>query len=193
MTRTHSLSALALSLACAAIAAPLHAAPLKIAVIDAMTGPAGQTGINFSEGVTYGVMKLNEAGGYGGEKIILTSYDNLNNPATASEKLKLAIADGARIIASASGGSVAGQMTEDIRKFNLRNPGKEVIHYSVGTEAYEMTADKCHFMENNCRTEPCSQRPCLSSASWRTTWAACWASGRTSANGARCSRTGAKA
>jgi branched-chain amino acid transport system substrate-binding protein len=156
MNRTHNLSTLALAAVAAVttFAAPLHAAPLKIAVIDAMTGPAGQTGVNFSEGVTYGVMKLNEAGGFGGEKIILTSYDNLNNPGTASEKLKLAIADGARIITSASGGSVAGQMTEDIRKYNLRNPGKEVIHYSVGTEAYEMTAEKCHFWFFRMNTNP---------------------------------------
>lgn len=78
MKRIHTLSALAF--AAAAWAVPLHAQPLKIAVIDAMTGPAGQTGINFSEGVTYGVMKLNEASGFGGEKIVLTGYDNLNNP-----------------------------------------------------------------------------------------------------------------
>src|SRR5690606_35205589 len=34
---------------------------------------------------------------------------------------------------------------EDIRKHNLRNPGKELIYLNVGAEAQELTGNKCQF------------------------------------------------
>jgi branched-chain amino acid transport system substrate-binding protein len=40
---------------------------------------------------------------------------------------------------------VGGQITEDVRKHNLRNPGKEIIYVNVGAEALELTGEKCHF------------------------------------------------
>jgi branched-chain amino acid transport system substrate-binding protein len=40
---------------------------------------------------------------------------------------------------------VGGQITEDIRKHNLRNPGKEIVYINVGAEALELTGEKCNF------------------------------------------------
>jgi len=40
---------------------------------------------------------------------------------------------------------VSGQITEDVRKYNLRNAGKEVLFLNMGGEALELTGDKCHF------------------------------------------------
>ncbi|RKP56567.1 ABC transporter substrate-binding protein [Pararobbsia silviterrae] len=131
-----------------------HAEPLKIAMIEALSGPAAQTGIAFDEGMRYGVAKINEAGGFNGAKVELKEYDNQGGPTGAAEKLKLAIADGARIVSSASSSAVAAQLTEDIRKYNLRNPGKEIIYYNVGSEAYDLTADKCQFWFFRMATNP---------------------------------------
>jgi branched-chain amino acid transport system substrate-binding protein len=41
--------------------------------------------------------------------------------------------------------AVGGQITEDVRKHNLRNPGKEMIYVNVGAEALELTGEKCNF------------------------------------------------
>jgi branched-chain amino acid transport system substrate-binding protein len=62
-----------------------------------------------------------------------------------ADKLKAAIADGVQVIVQGASSAVAGQLTEDIRKHNLRNPGKEVIFINVGAEALDLTGDKCHF------------------------------------------------
>src|SRR3546814_3051894 len=73
------------------------------------------------------------------------SSDLQGGPAGASDKVKAAIADGARIIIQGSSSAVSGQITEDVRKYNIRNPGKEVLFLNMGGEALELTGDKCHF------------------------------------------------
>lgn len=140
--------------AAAALAVQAHAETLKIAMIEALSGPAAQTGIAFTEGMRYGVEKINQAGGFNGAKVQLLEYDNQGGPTGAADKLKAAIADGARIVSSASSSAVAAQLSDDIRKYNLRNPGKEIIYYNVGSEAYELTAEKCHFWFFRMSTNP---------------------------------------
>ena len=140
--------------AAAALCMQAHAAPLKIAMIEALSGPAAQTGVAFNEGMRYGVGKINDAGGFNGAKVELLEYDNQGGPAGAADKLRTAIADGARIVSSASSSAVAAQLSEDIRKYNLRNPGKEIIYYNVGSEAYELTGEKCHFWFFRMSTNP---------------------------------------
>ena len=50
-----------------------------------------------------------------------------------------------KIIVQGASSAIAGQLTEDVRKYNLRNPGKEVMYINVGAEAMELTGDKCNF------------------------------------------------
>lgn len=140
--------------AVAALGTPAHSEPLKIAMIEALSGPAAQTGIAFTEGMRYGVEKMNQAGGFNGAKVQLLEYDNQGGPTGAADKLKTAIADGARVVSSASSSAVAAQISDDIRKYNLRNPGKEIIYLNVGSEAYELTAEKCHFWFFRMSTNP---------------------------------------
>ncbi|MBK9133310.1 MAG: branched-chain amino acid ABC transporter substrate-binding protein [Betaproteobacteria bacterium] len=128
-----------------ATAGSVRAEPLKMALIDALSGPGAQTGLKYLEGVQFGVERLNREGGFNGAPIELMKYDSQTAPIVASEKLKEAIAAGARIVMQVSSSAVAAQLSDDIRKYNLRNPGKEVIFLNIGSEAYELTAAKCHF------------------------------------------------
>lgn len=145
---------LLIAVAAAALSAQAQSEPLKIAMIEALSGPAAQTGIAFTEGMRYGVEKINQGGGFNGGKVQLLEYDNQGGPTGAADKLKTAIADGARIVSSASSSAVAAQLSEDIRKYNLRNPGKEIIYLNVGSEAFELTAEKCHFWFFRMGTNP---------------------------------------
>lgn len=128
-----------------ATAGAASAEPLKIAVIETLSGPQASTGLLFKTATRYGIDRLNAAGGYGGEPIQLLEYDNQGGPVGAADKVKAAIADGARFIVQGASSAVSGQITEDVRKHNLRNPGKEVIFLNVGGEALELTGSKCHF------------------------------------------------
>jgi len=129
---------------CLASAAAV-AAPIKIAVIESLSGPQAPTGLIYRNAARYGVDKINAAGGWNGEQIQLAEYDNQGGPTGAADKLKAAIADGVQIVIQGASSAVAGQITEDVRKHNLRNPGKEIVFLNVGAEALELTGDKCQF------------------------------------------------
>jgi branched-chain amino acid transport system substrate-binding protein len=127
------------------IAGAVQAAPVKIAVLETLSGPSASTGQAFRDGVRYAIGTLNAAGGWNGEPVQLVEYDSQGGPAGAADKLKSAIADGVHIIVQGSSSAIGGQITEDIRKHNLRNPGKEMVYINVGAEALELTGEKCHF------------------------------------------------
>lgn len=131
--------------ALAGLAAPAHAAAVKIGVLETLSGPQASTGQAFRAGVRYAVDKLNAAGGWHGQPVQLLEYDNQGGPAGAADKLKAAIADGVQIVVQGASSAIGGQITEDVRKHNLRNPGKEIVYINVGAEAMELTGEKCNF------------------------------------------------
>ncbi|XHS78008.1 branched-chain amino acid ABC transporter substrate-binding protein [Burkholderiaceae bacterium UC74_6] len=130
-----------------ALAAPFaaHADPLKIAVLESLSGPQAATGQAYRSAIRFGIERINAAGGWNGQPVQLLEYDNQGGPAGASDKLKAAVADGVRIIVQGSSSAIGGQITEDVRKHNLRNPGKEIVYINVGAEASELTGEKCNF------------------------------------------------
>ncbi|QJR13653.1 branched-chain amino acid ABC transporter substrate-binding protein [Usitatibacter palustris] len=135
------------------VAAPLltlltglaQAAPVKIGVLETLSGPQASTGQAYRAAVRYAVDKLNAEGGWNGQPVQLLEYDNQGGPAGASDKLKAAAADGVQIVVQGGSSAIGGQITEDVRKHNLRNPGKEIVYINVGAEALELTGEKCNF------------------------------------------------
>ena len=127
------------------LAAGAQAAPVKIGMVETLSGPQASSGQAYRAGVRYAIDKLNAAGGWNGEPVQLLEYDNQGGPSGASDKLKAAISDGVQIIVQGASSAIGGQITEDVRKYNLRNPGKEVVYINVGAEALELTGEKCNF------------------------------------------------
>ena len=122
-----------------------QAAPVKIGLLETLSGPQASTGQSFRSGVRYAIDKMNASGGWNGQPVQLIEYDNQGGPAGASDKLKAAIADGVQIVVQGASSAIGGQITEDVRKHNIRNPGKEIVYINVGAEALELTGEKCNF------------------------------------------------
>ncbi|HEY9238383.1 MAG TPA: branched-chain amino acid ABC transporter substrate-binding protein [Burkholderiaceae bacterium] len=139
--RTSRLLAPALCLASGLAAA----APVKIGLIETLSGPQASSGLSYRTAARYAIEKMNAAGGWNGEPVQLVEYDNQGGPTGAADKLKAAIADGVQLIVQGASSAVGGQITEDVRKHNLRNPGKEIVYLNVGAEALELTGEKCQF------------------------------------------------
>lgn len=129
----------------ATVSIPASAEPLKVAIIEALTGPAETVGRPFAQSTRLALDEINARGGYNGELIVLKEYDNASTPAGASEQFRAAVKDGARVIFQAASSAVAGQLSDEVKRYNIRNAGKEIIFYNVGSEAADLTGEKCHF------------------------------------------------
>lgn len=118
---------------------------LKIGVIEPLSGVQTSTGRLVVNGTQFAIDEMNASGGFNGEKIQLIEYDNAGTTMGAADKFKQAVADGVQIIVQGTSSAIAGQITEDVRKHNLRNPNKRILYLNVNSEAMELTGDKCHF------------------------------------------------
>ena len=120
------------------------AEPVKVALIETLSGGQAVTGKLFQSAVKYGLEKLAKDKAWP-DGVQLLEYDNQGGPPEAADKLKAAINDGARIIIQGASSAIGGQITADVQKHNQRNPGKEIMYINVGAEAMEFTGPKCHF------------------------------------------------
>ena len=141
------------SLARAAIASVLiwsavagaSADSLKVAVIENLSGPGSTTNREFALATRYWAEQIKAKGGIKGSAIEYTEYDSQGSTATAAEKFRSAVADRAHIIIQGGSSGIAGQLTEDVRKHNLRNPDRPVVYINPGSEALELTGERCHY------------------------------------------------
>jgi branched-chain amino acid transport system substrate-binding protein len=138
-----SLVALAV-LASLGMASVASAEPLKVALIETLSGPASLTGKMVQSAVKFGLLKLADDKVWP-DGIQLMEYDNQSGPSEAADKLKAAINDGARVVIQGASSAIAGQITGDVQKHNARNPGNEVLYINVGGQAMELTGNRCHF------------------------------------------------
>jgi branched-chain amino acid transport system substrate-binding protein len=121
------------------------AEPLKIGIIESLSGSQTSTGRLFASAAQYVVDQINENGGFNGEPIEVIEYDNAGGTTGAADKFKQAVADGVHVVLQGASSAIAGQVTEDVRKHNIRNPGDEIMYLNLGAEALELTGEKCHF------------------------------------------------
>ncbi|UPK30423.1 ABC transporter substrate-binding protein [Bradyrhizobium sp. 195] len=118
---------------------------LKVAVIESLSGSQAATGSLYVPAAQYAIDRLNAAGGYNGQPIQLLTYDNQGTPTGASAQVTAAIGDGVSVIIQGASSAIAGQITEDVRRYNLRNSKQPVIYLNSAAEARELTGEKCHF------------------------------------------------
>jgi branched-chain amino acid transport system substrate-binding protein len=118
---------------------------LKVAVIENLSGPGSTTNREFALATRYWVEAVNAKGGIKGATLQYLEYDSQGTTAVAAEKFRGAVADGVQILLQGGSSGIAGQLTEDVRKNNLRNPDQPLIYINPGSEALELTGEKCHF------------------------------------------------
>lgn len=145
MKRNRPFALAILAAAACAAGGAAHADPVKIGLIETLSGPQAASGQMYRAATRYAIDRMNASGGWNGQPVQLLEYDNQGGPAGAADKLKAAVADGVQLVVQGASSAVGGQITEDVRKHNLRNPGKEIIYVNVGAEALELTGEKCHF------------------------------------------------
>lgn len=135
----------AAALAAGLLSGTAQAESLKIGIIESLSGSQTSTGRLFATAAQYEIDRINENGGFNGAPIEVIEYDNAGGTTGAADKFKQAVADGVHIVLQGASSAIAGQVTEDVRKHNIRNPGNEIMFLNLGAEALELTGEKCHF------------------------------------------------
>ena len=88
-----------------------EAEPVKIAIIETLSGGQAAVGKMFLTAINYGLIKLNNEKVWP-DGIKILEYDNQGGPSEAADKMKAAINDGAHIIIQGASSAIGGQITE---------------------------------------------------------------------------------
>jgi branched-chain amino acid transport system substrate-binding protein len=127
-------------------AGALAAEPIRIAEIDAFSGPFADQGIGFQNHVRTAVEDINARGGVlGGRKLELVTFDGKANPQESLLALQQVIDQDIRILVQASGSAVAAASIEAIAKHNSRNPDRSILYLNMGALDPALTNEKCNF------------------------------------------------
>jgi branched-chain amino acid transport system substrate-binding protein len=137
---------LALSLA-AAFATPVAFADnVKIAFIDALSGPFGPIGQNQLRAYQDFAATSNEKHWAGAKNTLeFVGFDNKASPQESLTQLKVAIDQGYRYIAQGNSSGVALALIDAVNKHNERNPGKEIVFLNHSAIDPDLTNSKCSF------------------------------------------------
>lgn len=116
--------------------------PVKIALIEALSGGMAQFGEAAHRSFSFDSEMLAAKGGQAFE---IVPFDNQLNPKEALVQLQNAIDKGIRYIAQGNGSSIAHALLGGIAKHNKRNPGKEVIFLNYAAVDPALTNEKCSY------------------------------------------------
>jgi branched-chain amino acid transport system substrate-binding protein len=125
---------------------------LKIAVLEALSGPQQMISTLIVNAVRYTVQAETSKPDYKGPKIELKEYDTQNLSNLVSDRLREAIDDGARVIVQGNSSALAAQISQAVGRHAKRNPDKAVVYLDVVGAAMELTGSKCEFY--HFRTSP---------------------------------------
>jgi len=125
---------------------------IKMAVLEALSGPQSPTAALIINAVRYTVQTETSKPGYKGPKVEVKVYDTQNKANLVSQRLREAIDDGARVIIQGNSSALAAQISEAVARYDKRHPGNAVLYLDVVAESMDLTGSKCQFY--HFRTSP---------------------------------------
>ena len=129
--------------------------PVRIAMIEGLSGPLGNTGEAVFRNLVWAVERVNARGGVklaatpgapvSQRALSLERYDSKGQTEEALSALKSAIDDGAQVIMQGNNSSTAAALIDAINKHNEREPGKRVLFLNYSAVDPSLTNEKCSF------------------------------------------------
>lgn len=145
------LLVLVLFLPLVVVAQPV-AAPIKIAMIESLSGPFANTGEAVFRNLIWALERVNESGGVklpasvgGSRLLVLERFDSKGQNEEALSALKSAIDSGARIVMQGNSSATAAALIDAINKHNEREPGKRVLFLNYSAVDPSLTNEKCSY------------------------------------------------
>ena len=140
---------LALSVAVFAWGAGAAQPPIKLALIESLSGPFANTGEAVHRNLVWALERVNHRGGVeladGARGLVLERYDSKGQNEEALLALRMAIDDGARIIFQGNSSATAAALIEAIQKHNERDPARRVLFLNYSAVDPILTNERCSF------------------------------------------------
>ena len=129
-----------------------QAKPVKLALVESLSGPFANTGEAVHRNIHWAIERVNARGGIplpaaaGGPRLLaLERYDSKGQNEEALSALRAAIDDGAQVILQGNSSSTAAVLIEAINKHNEREPNKRVLFLNYSAVDPILTNEKCSF------------------------------------------------
>ena len=124
-------------------------APLKLAMVEGLSGPTANAGEAVYRNLNWAVERVNARGGVklGADKVplALERFDSKGQNEEALSALRAAIDGGARIILQGNSSANAAALIDAINKHNERDPAKRVLFLNYSAVEPSLTNEKCSF------------------------------------------------
>ena len=124
-------------------------APIKLALIESMSGPFANTGEAVFRNVLWAVERVNARGGVklpgGARRLEIERYDSKGQNEEALSALRAAMDDGARIVLQGNSSATAAALLDAIDKNNARDPSRRVIFLNYSAVDPVLTNERCSF------------------------------------------------
>ncbi|TFV90886.1 branched-chain amino acid ABC transporter substrate-binding protein [Oxalobacteraceae bacterium OM1] len=148
MKRPSFLASLLLSASLSAHAAPAPE-PIRIGMIDGLSGAFANAGQAVVRNLQYGIDLVNARGGVqlpdGRHRLELATYDNKNGVEEALTGLHYYTDRQFRFIVEGNSSAVASALVDAIEKHNARAPQQRVLFLNYSAVDPALTNDKCSF------------------------------------------------
>ena len=148
-SRRAVLKSLAASAFLPAFAHAQSAPPLKLAMIEGLSGGNANGGEAVFRNLVWAVERVNQRGGVrtrdGARALQLDRYDSKGQIEEALSALRSAVDDGARVILQGNSSAVAAALIEAINRHNEREPQRRVVFLNYSAVDPILTNEKCSF------------------------------------------------
>jgi len=142
-------AALCLGASLMAQAQPAALPPVRIALIESLSGAFANTGEAVFRNLVWASERVNARGGVkladGAHRLVVERYDSKGQNEESLAALRSAIDDGVTVIAQGNSSSVAAVLIDAINKHNEREPGRRVLFLNYSAVDPILTNEKCSY------------------------------------------------
>ena len=132
-----------------AVLAQVTPAPIKLALIEGLSGPNASGGEAVFRNLVWAIERVNARGGVPWGKssvpLVLERFDSQGQTQEALSAMRLAIDGGARIILQGNSSAVAAALIDAVNKHNARDPARRVVFLNYAAVDPALTNEKCSF------------------------------------------------
>ena len=125
------------------------AAPIRLALIEGLSGAFGNAGEAVFRNVLFAVERVNRRGGVrvGGQRrpLALARHDSKGSTEEALSALRAALDDGASVVLQGNSSAVAAVLADAVEKHNERRPQQRALFLNYSAVDPALTNERCSF------------------------------------------------